>query len=98
MLRYKKLFGICVLTVALSALIIPQPEYHFGWPLRWLNYYGTEPITSSAALFQPANVKHMYFDLWNLVIGALLLYFALILLYNMLSKVIGEQTGESKHD
>ncbi|QTD42851.1 hypothetical protein [Sporosarcina sp. Te-1] len=86
------------MAVALSAFIIPQPGFSFGWPLRWLEFGGDKPIAVSSALFQPANLKHMYVDLWNLVIGALLLYFVLILLYNMLTKVMSEQTGESKHD
>ena len=93
MLRYKKLFGLCVLLVALSALIIPQPGNRFGWPLRWVEYYGKEPIAVSADLFKPGNLQHLFFDLWNLVLGALLLYFTLILLHKLLSRMMGKTDG-----
>ncbi|MCM3712232.1 hypothetical protein [Sporosarcina luteola] len=95
MLKYKKMFALSVILAVASALILPGTEYGFGWPLVWIEYNGQTPISFASELFHPDHFRYVFFDLWNLVIGALLIYVVLLLIYKGLNKINKEvEIGE----
>ncbi|WP_432360720.1 hypothetical protein [Sporosarcina sp. UB5] len=87
MLKYKKMFALSVIIVVASAFILPRTEYGFGWPLAWIEYNGKSTVTFASELFQPNNFGDVFFHLWNLVFGALLIYALLLLIYKGLNKI-----------
>ncbi|WP_060204283.1 hypothetical protein [Sporosarcina koreensis] len=87
MLKYKKMFALSVILAVVSAFILPRTEYGFGWPFVWMEYYGHAPITFAAELFHPNHFGDVFFHLWNLLLGALLIYAVLLLMYKGLSKL-----------
>ncbi|MGN7387569.1 hypothetical protein [Sporosarcina sp. SAFN-015] len=95
MLKYKKMFGLSVILSVASAFILPGNENGFGWPFAWMEYHGHSSITFGSELFQPNNFGAVFFDLWNLVFGALLIYIVLLLIYKGLNKLnIDAEIGE----
>lgn len=87
MLKYKKMFVLSVIIAVASAFILPGTEYGFGWPFAWLEYNGQSSITLASELFQPQHFGDLFFNLWNLVFGALVIYAVLILIYKGLNKL-----------
>lgn len=87
LLRYKKMFALSVILAVASAFILPGTEYGFGWPFAWMEYHGHSSIAFGSELFQPNNFGAVFFNLWNLVFGALLIYAVLLLMYKGLIKL-----------
>lgn len=85
MLRYKKMFALSVILAIASAFILPQSKYGFGWPLQWLEYHGTTSVTYASELFHPDKFGTIFFHLWNLLFGALIIYAVLLMIYRVLN-------------
>ncbi|MCG7345598.1 hypothetical protein MHZ92_15805 [Sporosarcina sp. ACRSL] len=97
MLKYKKMFALSVVLAVASAFILPGTEYGFGWPLAWLEYTGESSITLASELFQPTHFGDLFFDLWNLLFGALLIYVVLLVMYKGLNRLNKEsEVGENE--
>ena len=96
LLKYKKMFFLSVLLATFSVFLLPQTEYGFGWPIAWLEVYSKEPVSNSELLHM-TNLKNTFFDLWNLLVGSLIIYGMLFIAYKGLNRLnkdieIGEKS------
>lgn len=95
MLKYKKMFFLSVLLATFSVFLLPQTDYGFGWPIPWLEVHGNKTTIASSELLQVTNLKNINFNLWNLVLGSLIIYGILLIEYKGLNKLNKDiETGE----
>ncbi|HEX5564148.1 MAG TPA: hypothetical protein VFX34_04245 [Sporosarcina sp.] len=87
LLKYKRMFLLSVLLAAFSIFFLPQTEYGFGWPIPWLEVHGNKTMITGSELLQVMNVKNTFFDLWNLLLGSLIIYGMLFIAYKGLNKL-----------
>lgn len=93
------MFLLSVIIVAASAFILPQTQYGFGWPLQWIEYHGQSSIDYISEGLQFKNVTHLSFDLWNLLVGSLIIYGVLLVMYKGLNRINRKtETGENQDD